>query len=74
MKCTKYWPDSDCKMFGTIEVFLSSEEVYPDFTVRLLTIRNVRSLRSHIMVYNTLLIVFVVACLQKEQQNDVKLS
>lgn len=72
MKCIKYWPESDRKTFGSIEVVLSSEEAYPDCTVRLFTIRNVRSLRLHIMVYNTLLFTFLDLCLQK-QTNDLTL-
>ena len=41
-KCTKYWPDADesCQ-YGEINITCLTEDVYADFTIRILAVTKV---------------------------------
>ena len=43
-KCQQYWPDSDSKQFGPFNITLTDQQVFANYTIRLLQVE----VRSHV--------------------------
>ena len=37
-KCQQYWPDSDSKVFGPFNITLADQQVFANYTIRLLQV------------------------------------
>ena len=37
-KCQQYWPDSDSKEFGQFRITLADQQIFADYTIRLLQV------------------------------------
>ena len=38
IKCQQYWPDSGKKEFGPFQVILSDQQIFADYTIRILSV------------------------------------
>ena len=38
IKCQQYWPDNDSKNFGPFRITLSDQQMFANFTIRLLQV------------------------------------
>lgn len=41
MKCLQYWPDKDSHQYGSVTVRIRDTEIYSDFAIRTLGIKQV---------------------------------
>ena len=37
-KCQQYWPDSDSKQFGPFNITLADQQIFANYTIRLLQV------------------------------------
>ena len=47
-KCQQYWPDSDSKLFGPFNITLADQQIFANYTIRLLQVE----VRSHVYDMN----------------------
>ena len=38
VKCQQYWPDNDFKVFGPFRITLTDQQIFANFTIRLLQV------------------------------------
>ncbi|XP_069823904.1 receptor-type tyrosine-protein phosphatase eta-like [Dendropsophus ebraccatus] len=46
VKCEEYWPQRSSKNYGNLSIFMTSENVQPDYTIRDFTVMNIQTRQS----------------------------